>query len=149
VILASEALKAERINTADGEAQAIRLKAMATAQGIEAVAKSITEGKAGAQSAMSLNVAEKYVDAFAKLAKEGTAVVVPGNVGDISGMIASGLSVYGKVNEAQAKALAKRAIEPSREEGHERTVGELSAGEQKKDMKETVIEGFNQTAGGR
>jgi regulator of protease activity HflC (stomatin/prohibitin superfamily) len=147
VILASEALKAERVNIADGEAEAIRLKAMATAQGIEAVAKSITEGKSGAQSAMSLNVAEKYVDAFGKLAKEGTAVVVPGNVGDISGMIASGLSVYGKVNEAQAKALAKRAIEPSSEEGE--TMGEASAEETKKKMKETVIDGFNQTAGHR
>ena len=28
---------------------------------------------------MSLTVAEKYVDAFSKLAKESTAVVVPGN----------------------------------------------------------------------
>jgi len=149
VILASEALRAERINTADGEAEAIRLKAMATAQGIEAVAKSITDGKAGAQSAMSLNVAEKYVDAFGKLAKEGTAVVVPGNVGDIGGMIASGLSVYGKVNEAQAKALARRAIEPNSEESNEATAGEASVEDHKKQMKDTVLEGFNETAGGR
>ncbi|KAI6778224.1 uncharacterized protein J7T54_004119 [Emericellopsis cladophorae] len=149
VILASEALRSERINTADGEAEAIRLKAMATAQGIEAVAKSITDGKAGAQSAMSLNVAEKYVDAFGKLAKEGTAVVVPGNVGDIGGMIASGLSVYGKVNEAQAKALARRSIEPNSDESNEATAGETSVGDHKKQMKDTVLEGFNETAGSR
>lgn len=111
VILASEALRAEQINRASGESEAILLKANATAQGIEAVAKSIAQGADSAQSAVSLSVAEKYVDAFGKLAKEGTAVVVPGNVGDIGGMIATALSVYGKVGDAQAKTMAKKALE--------------------------------------
>lgn len=110
VILASEALRAERINQADGEAEAIQLKARATAHAIDAVSNSILAGGEGARSAVSLTVAEKYVDAFAKLAKEGTAVVVPANVGDIGGMIATGLSVYGKVTESQARALAKQAL---------------------------------------
>lgn len=111
VILASEALKAEKINRASGEAEAILLKATATAKGIDAVAKSIAQGEDAAQGAVSLSVAEKYVDAFGKLAKEGTAVVVPGNVGDIGGMIATALSVYGKVGDAQAKTMSKRALE--------------------------------------
>ncbi|KAJ5289530.1 uncharacterized protein N7443_009783 [Penicillium atrosanguineum] len=110
VILASEALREEQINRATGEAQAIQLKAEATARGIEAVALAIQQGEENAQSAISLSVAEKYVDAFANLAREGTAVVVPGNVGDIGGMIASAMSVYGKVSESQAKALAAKAI---------------------------------------
>ncbi|KAK0616658.1 SPFH domain/Band 7 family protein [Immersiella caudata] len=107
-ILASEAVRAETINKAAGEAEAILLRAKATAAGIDAVAKSITEGKDAAQGAVSLSVAEKYVDAFGRLAKEGTAVVVPGNVGDIGGMIATALSVYGKVGDAQAKTMAKQ-----------------------------------------
>jgi regulator of protease activity HflC (stomatin/prohibitin superfamily) len=148
VILASEALRAERINTADGEAEAIKLKAEATAQGIDNVARSILAGKEGAQSAMSLTVAEKYVDAFGKLAKEGTAVVVPGNVGDISGMIASGLSVYGKVNEAQAKALAKKSVEPSQETNAAEAEYESDEA-RKKAVKDSVVESFNQTAGHR
>ena len=147
VILASEALRAERINMANGEAEAILMKAKATAEGIDAVSRSILSGKEGAQGAMSLSVAEKYVDAFGKLAKEGTAVVVPGNVGDIGGMIATGLSVYGKVGEAQAQAMAKRAIEPeassSEAEAHDSFV------DTSKPVKDTVIEGFNQTAGDR
>ena len=57
---------------------------------------------------MSLSVAEKYVDAFGNLAKEGTAVVVPGNVGDMGGMIASAMAVYGKVSEGQSQVAAKR-----------------------------------------
>ncbi|KUI53613.1 hypothetical protein VP1G_01026 [Cytospora mali] len=114
VILASEAMRAEKINRASGESEAILLKARATAAGIEAVAKSIAEGQDAAQNAVSLSVAEKYVDAFGKLAKEGTAVVVPGNVGDIGSMIATALSVYGKVGDAQGKSLAKNVLDKDR-----------------------------------
>ncbi|KAI1080007.1 hypothetical protein F5B20DRAFT_147935 [Whalleya microplaca] len=111
VILASEALRAEKINRAHGEAEAILLRAEATARGIDAVGASIASGGASAHGAVSLTVAEKYVDAFGKLARESTAVVVPGNVGDIGGMIAAGLSVYGKVGEAQSRTMAKRLLE--------------------------------------
>ncbi|OAA35261.1 stomatin family protein [Beauveria brongniartii RCEF 3172] len=154
VILASEALRAERINEADGDAEAILLKARATAEGIDAVSRSITNGAEGAKGAISLTVAEKYVDAFAKLAKESTAVVVPGNVGDISGMIATGLSVYGKVGEAQAKTMAKQIMQPSGSNSSSSPssiavegVTEESATENRKDsIKETVLEEFNKAA---
>ncbi|XP_014552699.1 hypothetical protein COCVIDRAFT_41164 [Bipolaris victoriae FI3] len=112
VILASEALRAEQINMASGEAEAILLKARATANGIDAVARSIAQGEGAAQNAISLSVAEKYVDAFGNLAKEGTSIVVPGNVGDISGMIASAMAVYGNVSASQAKA--SKSIEGGR-----------------------------------
>lgn len=154
VILASEAMRAERINEADGEAEAILLKARATAEGIDAVAASILKGAHGAQGAMSLTVAEKYVEAFSKLAKEGTAVVVPGNVGDISGMIATGLNVYGKVSEAQAKVLAKQLTSTSSPSGEgesatpsAETPTEELAQENKGDLKDKVLESFNQVAG--
>ncbi|KAI1356039.1 SPFH domain/Band 7 family protein [Xylaria sp. FL0043] len=111
VILASEALRAEQINRASGEAEAILLKAKATAAGVDAVGASIAAGGLSAQGAVSLSVAEKYVDAFGKLARESTAVVVPGNVGDIGGMIATALSVYGKVGDAQSRAMAKQLLE--------------------------------------
>jgi len=111
VILASEALRSEQINMASGEAEAILLKAKATAAGIDAVAASIKTGAESAQGAVSLSVAEKYVEAFGKLAKEGTAVVVPGNVGDIGSMIASAMAVYGKVGDAQAKMMAAKALQ--------------------------------------
>jgi len=111
VILASEALRSEQINRASGEAEAILLKAQATSAGIDAVARAIAEGREAAQGAVSLSVAEKYVDAFGKLAKESTAVVVPGNVGDIGGLIAQAMAVYGKVNEGQAKGLAAKMLE--------------------------------------
>ncbi|PYH46179.1 SPFH domain-containing protein [Aspergillus saccharolyticus JOP 1030-1] len=110
VILASEAMRAERINQAAGEAEAILLKAQATAKGIDLVAKAIEAGQENAHGALSLSVAEKYVDAFSKLAKEGTAVVVPGNVGDMGNMIAQAMAVYGKVSQSQARTLASKAL---------------------------------------
>jgi|SRR5271156_7001359 len=85
-ILASEATKAENINKASGEAEAILLRANATAQGLEMVAKAIR--KEGGEKAVSMGVAEKYVEAFAKLAKEGNTIVIPAGLGDMGGMIA-------------------------------------------------------------
>ncbi|KAI9768330.1 MAG: hypothetical protein M1840_004938 [Geoglossum simile] len=163
VILASEAMRAEQINMASGEAEAILLKAQATAAGIDAVAKVIAEGKESAQGAVSLSVAEKYVDAFGKLAKEGTAVVVPGNVGDIGGMIASAMAVYGKVSEGQAKTMAAKLLraEEIADQGHpgsepeQRRLGESDAewgaretaeqaDKKRNEVSRTVYEGFDQ-----
>lgn len=127
VILASEALRAEQINLASGEAEAIIVKSQATANGIDAVARSIAQGKDAAQSAVSLSVAEKYVDAFANLAKEGTSVIIPGNVGDIGGMIASAMAVYGKVNNAQVKGIAANMVEGGQDSPASKKIAELEA----------------------
>lgn len=149
VILASEALKSEQINMASGEAEAILLKAKATAAGIDAVAKSIAQGKESAQGAVSLSVAEKYVDAFSKLAKEGTAVVVPGNVGDIGSMIASAMAVYGKVGDAQAKTIAAKTLEnQTQTQTRETNSGEkfLSDAETpNEEMKRSMLASFDKT----
>ena len=160
VILASEALRSEQINLASGEAEAILLKAKATAAGIGAVAKTIEQGRQSAQGAVSLSVAEKYVDAFGRLAKEGTAVVVPGNVGDIGGMIASAMAVYGKVSDSQARtmnarsdAAAARAAQSPRgleDEVKHLAEGEWAGPEAEADRKadevaRSVLEGFEQT----
>jgi len=138
VILASEALQAEQINTANGDAEAIMLRARATAAGIEAVSKSIAQGKEAAQNAVSLSVADKYIDAFGKLAKEGTSVVVPGNVGDIGGMIASAMAVYGKVNDGQAKTMQRLAAR------EEQSQGRLEEGTSQQ-QKEAILSSFEET----
>ncbi|TKA24950.1 hypothetical protein B0A50_06048 [Salinomyces thailandicus] len=144
VILASEAIKAEQINTASGEAEAILLKAQATAQGIDAVARSIEQGQQSAQNAVSLSVAEKYVDAFGKLAKEGTSVVVPGNVGDIGSMIATAMGVYGKVNQSQTKT--QRLLQDGQQQSSEQqsSLGE-GEGSKKNEMAQKVLESFDRT----
>lgn len=143
VILASEALKSEQINMASGEAEAILLKATATARGIDAVAQAIRQGADSAQNAVSLTVADKYIEAFGHLAKEGTAVVVPGNVGDMGGMIASAMAVYGKVNDSQRRNSRLRTEE------YEMSAGgrEIESGQSNKpeDVAKTVLDGFEKT----
>lgn len=142
VILASEAMKSEQINLASGEAEAILVKAQATARGIDAVAQSIERGKESAQGAVSLSVAEKYVEAFSNLAREGTAVVVPGNVGDMGGMIASAMAVYGKVNESQKLRMngsgKERSDAAARSSDTEHEV-------KTDDMAKSVLESFDRT----
>ena len=156
VILASEAVRAEQINRANGEAEAILMRANATAKGIDSVARSLEAGDA-AKGAVSLSVAEKYVDAFGKLAKEGTAVVVPGNVGDMGQMIASAMAVYGKISEGQARSMAKGLVQG--DGGYEgksdaqreadkamSTAREVTAGRQKPNqVAKTVLQGFEET----
>lgn len=158
VILASEALRSERINSASGEAEAIMLKAQATARGIEVVAKAIAEGSENAHSAVSLSVAEKYVEAFSNLAREGTAVVVPGNVGDLGGMIANAMAVYGKVNESQARSIAAKALgvqEPAQiEHSHQKPEKNTSEPQRQaesetdkvENVADSVLEGFDQAS---
>ncbi|KAB8339132.1 hypothetical protein FH972_022068 [Carpinus fangiana] len=144
VILASEAVQLEQINKAKGEAQAIEIRARATAEAIESVASKIAAGGSSAQGAMNLSVAEKYVDAFGKLAKEGNSVIVPGNVGDIGSMIASAMAVYGKVGEGQARAAANRLGAPAEESKDGEGFEEYRQSQQdKKDaMRQHVLEGF-------
>lgn len=149
VILASEALRAEKINRANGDAQAILLKAEATARGIDAVGRSIAAGGASAQGAVSFSVAERYVDAFAQLAREGTAVVVPGNVGDIGGMIATGLSVYNKVGDAQGRTMARHILEKQEQgEGQQPATAttEEKARQTDSGVVDSVLREFDETA---
>jgi regulator of protease activity HflC (stomatin/prohibitin superfamily) len=96
VILESEAIKAQQINQALGEAEAILAKAKATAEGIEKVAKSTIQN--GGLNAVSLSVAQQYVDAFSQLAKAGNSVVVPANVNDVGGMVAQAMAIFKNVN---------------------------------------------------
>lgn len=138
VILASEALKSEQINMAIGEAEAILMKAKASAAGIDVVAESIEKGGSSAQGAVSLTIAEKYVDAFAQLAKKGTAVVVPGNVGDIGSMIASAMAVYSKVGDSHSRIVAPRSTKEP--ENMSQVTGSSSG-----DIKKSILASFENT----
>lgn len=144
VILASEALRSEKINLASGEAESILLRAQATARGIEAVARSMAQGGQAAQNAVGLSVAEKQIEAWGRLAKEGTAVVVPGNVGDIGGMIASAMAVYGKVTEGQAKvATARQGEEEQRRLGGQ-GAEEVGNTAQQQEAKDAILDTFEE-----
>jgi len=85
----SEAIKIRQINEAEGKAREIELLAQATAQGISLIAAAINAP--GGREAVSLRIAEQYVNEFGKLAKEGNTLIIPSNLSDIGGTVA-GLS---------------------------------------------------------
>jgi regulator of protease activity HflC (stomatin/prohibitin superfamily) len=97
-ILSSEGEKQAAINKAQGDATAIRLIAEATAAGITAVAESI--GKEGGMTAANLKVAELYIGAFSNLARTNNTLIVPSNVSDIAGLVASAMTVLDKTRPA-------------------------------------------------
>jgi regulator of protease activity HflC (stomatin/prohibitin superfamily) len=90
-IAESEGQKMAAVNRASGEAEALLLVAEATAASIRKVAAAIQSD--GGEQAIALKVAEQYVAAFANIAKTGNTVVVPGNLGDMSGLIASAMGI--------------------------------------------------------
>ena len=83
----SEGEKMKRINEAEGRAKEIELVAIATAEGIRKIAEAIKAP--GGVEAVNLRVAEQYIREFGKLAKENNTVIIPSNLSDISGMVAS------------------------------------------------------------
>ncbi|WP_244813630.1 SPFH domain-containing protein [Caballeronia sp. Lep1P3] len=87
----SEGERQAAINQAQGEASAILAVAEANAQAIEKIGTAIQA--AGGMQAVNLKVAEQYVGAFANIAKAGNTLIVPGNMSDMSSMIASALAI--------------------------------------------------------
>ena len=90
-IAQSEGEKQAEINTAQGEASAILARAEATAKAIRQIADAI-ESPGGLQ-AVNLRIAEQYINEFGKLAKTNNTIILPTNVADIAGMIATAMSV--------------------------------------------------------
>ncbi|KAM7077672.1 stomatin-like protein 2, mitochondrial isoform 2-T2 [Ciconia maguari] len=99
-ILASEAEKAEQINKAAGEASAMLVKARAKAEAIQLLAAALAQQHSNA--AACLSVAEQYVSAFSKLAKDSNTVLLPANTGDIINMVAQALGIYTTLTKPQA-----------------------------------------------
>ena len=83
----SEGEKMKRINEAEGRAKEIELVAIATAEGIRKIAEAIQAPGGG--EAVNLRVAEQYIKEFGNLAKENNTVIIPSDLGNIAGMVAS------------------------------------------------------------
>jgi len=105
-------LKRASILRAEGEAEAIKVKAAATADGIRSVAEAMkVEGGA---EAVKLSIAEQYVSAFGNIAKEGNTILLPSNASDPASMVAQALAVFGNIDkrtkgDANAEQLGESA----------------------------------------
>lgn len=93
-IARSEGEKQAAINKAQGDAAAITEMANATAQAIERIAAAIRQP--GGEQAVQLKVAEQAVQAYGKVAQDAkTTLIVPGNMTEVSALIASAMQLVG------------------------------------------------------
>ncbi len=90
-IAKSEGEMQASINRAHGQAAAIISIAEASAEALRKTAAAIREP--GGSDAVNLKVAEQYVNAFVQLARTNNSIIVPANLSDISGLIASAMQV--------------------------------------------------------
>jgi regulator of protease activity HflC (stomatin/prohibitin superfamily) len=90
-IAKSEGDKQAAINNAQGQAAAVLTIAEATSEAIRKVGNSIREP--GGMEAVNLRVAERYVDAFAGLARTNNTLIVPANLSDVGSLIATAMTV--------------------------------------------------------
>jgi len=99
-ILKSEGEKTAAINKAQGEAIAVTTVAEATANAVRQVASALNES--GGMQAANLKIAEKYVEQFGNLAKVGNTLIVPSNLTDVAGFVASAMTVMDRTKAATA-----------------------------------------------
>src|SRR6478609_4935755 len=90
-IAKSEGEKQAEINVAQGEAQATLVNAEANAKAIRVIADAIAQP--GGMEAVNLRVAEQYINAFAHLARTNNTLIMPANVSDMAGLIATAMKV--------------------------------------------------------
>ncbi len=94
LIKRSEGEKQKRINEAEGRAREIEAIAIATAKGIREIATAINQE--GGMNAVNLRIAEQYLGEFGKLAKENNTMIIPSDLSDIAGMVATAMTVIKK-----------------------------------------------------
>ena len=87
----SEGEKQKRINEAQGRAEEIRLVAEATANGIATIASAIR--CEGGSDAVNLQLAEKYIAEFGKLAKVNNTMIIPSDLSDVAGFLKTAAKV--------------------------------------------------------
>jgi regulator of protease activity HflC (stomatin/prohibitin superfamily) len=98
-IARSEGDKQAVINKAEAEAASIKTVAAATAEAIERIAQAIRQP--GGSDAVQLKVAEKAVEAYARLASDATTtLVVPSDMSQITTLISSAMRVATSIQNA-------------------------------------------------
>ena len=78
----SEGERIKRENEALGQAKAILEVAKATADGIDAISKAVSQP--GGQEAVSMKIAGDWFKSFEKLAKETNTMIIPSNMSEIA-----------------------------------------------------------------
>ncbi|QHI68578.1 SPFH domain-containing protein [Tichowtungia aerotolerans] len=99
-IARSEGEKLKRINEAEGRAAEIRAVAVATAEGITKIAEAIQSE--GGSDAVNLRIAEQYIGEFGNLAKTNNTMIIPTNLSDVAGLVATAKSVLTQTGKTES-----------------------------------------------
>ena len=97
LIKKSEGEMQKRINEAAGRASEIEQLAKATANGLKAIALAISEENG--LNAVNLRIAEQYLIGFANMAKQNNTIVLPANLTDVAGIVATATSVFNEIKD--------------------------------------------------
>lgn len=97
LIKKSEGEMQKRINEATGRASEIEQVAVATANGLRAISKAISEENG--LNAVNLRIAEQYLNAFGNLAKTNNTMILPSNLSDIAGVVGTATAVFNEVKD--------------------------------------------------
>jgi regulator of protease activity HflC (stomatin/prohibitin superfamily) len=95
LIAKSEGEMQKRINEATGRSSEIEQIASATANGLRAIATAISEENG--MNAVNLRIAEQYLTEFGKLASLNNTMIIPSNLTDVAGIVATATSVLNEV----------------------------------------------------
>ncbi len=105
IVLNSEASYTDQVNRAKGESEAIGLVATATAKSIETIAAAMH--KTGGSEAVSLKIAEQYINAFGNLAKDTNTIILPANLSEPSSFITQTLGIFNQLKTSSEKKESK------------------------------------------
>ena len=97
LIKKSEGEMQKRINEAAGRASEIEQVAIATSNGLRAIALAISEENG--LNAVNLRVAEQYLLGFANMAKINNTIVLPANLTDVAGIVATATTMFSELND--------------------------------------------------
>jgi len=97
LIKKSEGEMQKRINEAAGRASEIEQLAKATSNGLRAISSAISEENG--LNAVNLRIAEQYLGALSNMAKTNNTLIIPSNLTDIAGVIATATSVFHEIKD--------------------------------------------------
>jgi regulator of protease activity HflC (stomatin/prohibitin superfamily) len=93
---------------AEGEAKAIELVALATADAIRSIASAAVAD--GGIEALQMQVAKSYIDQWGNLAKAGTTMIVPADLGNIGAMVGTALEIVKGSSGAPRGGAARSSV---------------------------------------
>lgn len=114
-VLTSEGYRQAQINEAEGDQQALVLRAQGTADSVEIEAsaramaiRTISEAinTEGGTTAVAQQLSEQYINAFEKLAREGTIALLPTDGSDVTSVVSKAFTAFDMLKKQVDKSQA-------------------------------------------